>query len=302
MSQSSNEVLMIEPLHFGSNPETLADNHFQHSCNSSKEALHAQRKAREEFHGLRLKLEEAGVTVHAFSDDQSIVTPDSVFPNNWFSTHKESVCVLYPMKAPTRRLERREEIIEFLKSRYQRFYDLSHFEKQHKFLEGTGSLVLDRANKLAYASLSERTNPDLIKEWATILGFDVIIFRSYDQTGALIYHTNVMMNIGTGYAVICLEAIKSAEERDAVRKSLEEHGIELITITLEQLHAFCGNVIEVRSKDGRLLLVMSATANSAFTDEQLKKIESYAEPLFVPLDTVERYGGGSARCMLAKIF
>jgi hypothetical protein len=296
--QSTHVVLMIEPVRFYSNPSTQIDNAFQTPGTEADDLVQA--RALSEFHGLRDVLERNGVTVEVWRDRVEANTPDSIFPNNWFSTHREGSCVLYPMRSKIRRGERRPDVIAWFQSHYPTLIDLTVYEAEERFLEGTGSLVLDRMRRVAYACVSPRTDRDLVERWCEIMGYAPCIFTSVDGDGTPIYHTNVMMSVGTGYAVLCAESIPDHEERAAVIRSLELGGAEIVEITPSQMNEFCGNVLEL-SGNGRALLAMSSRAYSGFTEDQRAKLGQYAHLVYAPLDTIERLGGGSARCMIAEI-
>ena len=230
--------------------------------------------------------------------------PDAIFPNNWVSFHEDGTVVLYPMCAENRRSERRMEIIEALGTefRIEKIVDLSHFENEGRFLEGTGSIMFDHENKIAYACLSPRTDAALFDEVSQTLGYTPISFRAVDAKGRAIYHTNVMMCIGVGFAVICLESIENAEEKETVVESLKRSGLEIIDISFEQMNKFAGNMLEVSGKNGKVFLVQSQRAFDSLRKEQIAVLEKYCELLPIPIPTIETIGGGSARCMMAEIF
>ena len=293
-------VLMIEPIGFRSNPETVADNAFQRAPGGeSPQALEIA--AREEFARLREVLESRGVEVEwrpAAADRES---PDAVFPNNWFSTHRDGKLVLYPMMAPSRRRERREEVVDALRERYPDVVDFTSHEADDRFLEGTGSLVIDERAGIVYASESPRTDRRLVYEWAERMGLAPIVFRATDATGRPIYHTNVVMSVGSEWAVVCADAIDPLD-RSEVLASLAETGRETLFLSLEQMAAFCGNVLELENERGDTLVVMSTRAFHAFTREQRSALEKHAELVHADLATIETHGGGSARCMLAELY
>lgn len=316
----TNKVLMVRPVAFGYNSQTAENNKFQQ--NGFEEG--AQQKALEEFDNYVKELREAGIEVLVVEDTPEPHTPDSIFPNNWFSTHSaeelssddaqdgadgKSTIVLYPMFAPNRREERGKNVMERLKEHYGNSYNLVDFtesEKEGAFLEGTGSLILDRENKIAYACISPRTDEDLLDEWADRLGYDYCSFEATDDDGTPIYHTNVMMCIGSRYAIVCLDAIENIEERMTLIEVVEESGKEIFEITLEQMESFAGNMLELQGKDAmgksRAVLVMSKTAKESLDSEQLHLLQNYATIVAPDLDCIEKNGGGSARCMIAEIF
>jgi len=305
--QSTNVVLMVTPTHFGYNRETK-DNQFCEIVGMHETMVVSE--ATKEHAGLVRMLREAGVQVHLFGHSPG--TPDAVFPNNWFSTHsvkegKETLLVLYPMKAPNRRLERSPEKISFLMNRLgcKQVVNLANCEQERTppFLEGTGSFVLDRSNRIAYLALSERSNKDLAKEWVKRVDYnELITFNTADKQGKPIYHTNVMMSIGTDWAVVCSEAVSIKWQRDELLKLIRKNSSVVVDISLAQVNEFCGNIIEVQGKVG-LIIVMSKRAHEAFTDEQkrllLQKVDRF---LVAPFDTVERVGGGGVRCAIGELF
>lgn len=290
---------MVEPIGFRSNPETLADNAFQRPPGEeSPQAIEIA--AREEFARLREALESRGIEVEWRSARGNREAPDAVFPNNWFSTHAAGRLVLYPMRSPTRRLERREEIIEELRARYPEVIDLTAQESEDRFLEGTGSLVIDERGGIVYASESPRTDRRLVEEWAQQFDLDPFIFRATDAEGRAIYHTNVVMSVGSDWAVVCVEAVDPLD-RSELLATLAETGHDTIDISLEQMQAFCGNVLELENDRGEKLVVMSDRAFHAFSDEQRAALSAHAELVHADLTTIETHGGGSARCMLAEL-
>ncbi len=301
--QITNHVLMVRPVGFGYNEETAANNLFQRN-DESLSAEDIQQRAEKEFDALVDKLTAAGVDVIVVEDNKEPHTPDAVFPNNWVTFHQRGMVATYPMFSYKRRQERREDIINEVSERFG-FRDRIHFEHleaQNRFLEGTGSLLLDRLNKLAYACLSERTHREALKEFCKWLNYKEISFTAVDANGAKIYHTNVMMALGEHLAVICLESIPDENERKTVINSLRETGREIIDITFDQMHAFAGNMLQVSGKDGQSFMVMSQAARDSLTPEQVAQIEKHTTILSSPIPTIETYGGGSVRCMMAEIF
>ncbi|HCT94836.1 MAG: amidinotransferase [Bacteroidetes bacterium GWE2_39_28] len=298
--QSTNKILMVRPSNFGFNSQTSANNAFQ------KEgfAEMANEKATAEFDNFTAMLKDADVEVMVINDTPEPHTPDSVFPNNWFSTHEGGTLVLYPMFAPNRRLERKEGVINFLKSnfKFKRVVDLTDFEKKEKFLEGTGSMILDRDNCIAFACRSQRTDEEVLEQFCDELEYDYLIFDACDSSGKPIYHTNVMMCVGSAIAIVCLDAVDDINQREDLIGLIEESDKTIIEISLEQMEEFAGNMLEVRGKEGQPLLVMSARAKRALTNEQVSKLEKYCKIIAPELETIENNGGGSARCMMAEIF
>lgn len=293
--QAPSAVVMIRPHHFRSNPETMADNAFQ---TASSKDLTGQALA--EFDAVVTKLESAGVTVHSF-DDLNTDTPDSVFPNNWFSTHGGGHIAIYPMYAENRRSERRPDVIEFLKSHYrvQDVIDYSGLEHDGLALEGTGAMVLDHIGRIAYVARSHRASPVLLERFCTHFGFEPMVFDAIDAAGKPVYHTNVLMGIGTEYALIGLDMIPDAIRRAEVVQRLEECGHTVIDLKAEQIHAFAGNAIELTGHDGRIL-ALSETAYAALQPEQISLIERSAALLPLSVPAIES-AGGSVRCMIAGV-
>jgi hypothetical protein len=299
--QSTSTILMIRPIKFGYNEQTANSNAFQN--NIDLKAEEAQANALKEFDGFVAMLRGNSVNVIVIEDTLSPHTPDSIFPNNWISFHDNGDIFLYPMQAENRRLERREDIIRKLEENYnvKHVIDLSRFEAQNQFLEGTGSMVLDRQNKLAYACLSPRTDAEVLEAFSKHENYKILLFNSVDANNQPIYHTNVVMCIGTAFAVICLESIKDEEEKQLVIDTLKESGKEVIDITFDQMNQFAGNMLEVENTSGEKLLVMSQKAYQSLTTEQVATLSKYARLIYADLDTIETLGGGSARCMLAEV-
>lgn len=294
---------MIRPARFESNPQTAASNRFQGK--TGRTPADQQAAALAEFERLRQALEAAGVRVLAFDDTPEPHTPDAVFPNNWVSFHADGTVVLYPMEAQNRRLERRQDIVEALAAKHgflvREVVDLSHHEADGHYLEGTGSMVLDRVNRIAYACLSSRTHLDPLGEFAQRLDYDVLTFDAVDEGGAPIYHTNVLMNVGEALAVICAEAIPREEQRAAVLESLANSGHEVMPLSFAQLQAFAGNMLELRSAAGGRVVALSQQALDSLTREQQDTLNANGQVLSVPIDVIEASAGGSVRCMLAEI-
>ncbi len=302
-SQLAGAVLMVRPVRFYSNPLTAASNRFQ--GNTVLSAGEQQRAALEEFEALAAALEHAGIEVVVVDDTEDPPTPDAIFPNNWITTHADGTVVLYPMEAVNRRTERRHDVIDLLVTRYgfhvKRIIDLSPHERYGHYLEGTGSLVLDRPRRLAYACLSSRTHLDALGDFSQQLDYEVLAFDAVDRDGRAIYHTNVMMNLGERLAVICLESIRREDQREAVVRSLEDSGHEIVDLSYDQLEAFAGNMLELRAANGGRVLAMSAQARNSLTPAQLETIEANAKIVSASIDRIEASAGGSVRCMLAEI-
>ncbi len=300
MQQSTNAVLMIRPFRFYPNPETAADNAFQQAV-AAGEMPAISAAAQREFDEAVTTLRDAGVTVHVVDDTATPEKPDAVFPNNWFSTHHDGRVALYPMYSAARRRERRLDVIEELRKHYQitEVIDYSAEETAGRALEGTGSLVLDHVNKLAYASLSERTHPQLLRRFCDDFGYEAVTFRSVDADGRPIYHTNVIMCVASEFAVIGLSMIADEAERMGVQNLLESTGKEIIELSAPQIGEFAGNALELHNEREKLL-VLSTRAASALSSEQRSRIEEHARLVPLTLPTIE-LAGGSARCMMATI-
>jgi hypothetical protein len=299
-TQSTNSVLMIRPVRFYPNPETAADNAFQRDANCGSDALTLM--ARKEFDAAVQTLRAAGVNVHVFEDTAEPEKPDAVFPNNWMSTHHDGRIALFPMYSALRRRERRQDIVDELRKHYRvtEVIDYSAFEDEGFCLEGTGSLVFDHVNKIAYVSLSNRSSPKVIRRFADDFSYAPVTFTSLGSNGQPIYHTNVMMCIGTGFAMVGLEMIPDKAAQQQVRARLEKTGKEIVELSADQIANFAGNTIELQNKSGEKQLVLSSRAARALTEEQRKTLTRYARLLPLELPTIE-LGGGSARCMIATI-
>jgi hypothetical protein len=298
--QSTNNILMIRPVNFGFNAQTADSNAFQVQ-QADQQAV--QQKAVQEFDGFVNVLRENGVNVTVIEDTPEPHTPDSIFPNNWVSFHDTGDIFLYPMQAENRRLERREDIIRQLEENFaaKHIIDLSRFEAKNQFLEGTGSMVLDRENKIAYACLSPRTDTEVLKAFCDYTGYKAVTFDAFDPNGKAIYHTNVLMCIGSHFAVICLNSVTNTAEKEIVIQSLKTTGKQIIDISFEQMNQFAGNMLEVRNAEGETLIVMSLTAYGSLTDTQRTELSVSGELIYADIKTIETNGGGSARCMIAEV-
>ncbi|MCA1441921.1 amidinotransferase [Ensifer sp. IC4062] len=297
--QAPKSVVMIRPHHFTPNPMTAADNAFQ-SQDDKRSAAAVAGKAFDEVTRMAEGLAEAGVTVHVF-EDESVSTPDSVFPNNWFSTHSGGHVAIYPMYSPSRQKERRGDVMEMLKNEYrvQDVIDYSGLEKDHVYLEGTGAMVLDHIGRVAYAVRSNRTNEVALERFCTHFNFEPMVFDAVDRSGKPIYHTNVLMCIGTEFALLGTQMIPDVERRQEVVARLEETGREVVALSIEQIENFAGNAIELEASDGRVL-ALSARAYEALDRTQVATIERSAKLLPFDVPTIE-LAGGSVRCMLAGV-
>src|SRR5213078_2888369 len=300
LTQSTNSVLMIRPCRFYPNPETAADNAFQRDADRGSDALTLA--ARNEFDAAVQTLRAAGVNVHVFEDTAEPEKPDAVFPNNWVSTHDDGRIALFPMYSALRRRERRQDIVEELRKHYRvtEVIDYSVFEEEGCRLEGTGSLVFDHLNNIAYASLSNRSNPKVIERFANDFSYEPVTFTSTGSNGQPIYHTNVMMCIGTAFAMVGLKMIGTKAERRHVRERLEKAGKEIVELSADQIANFAGNAIELHNQSGEKLLGLSSRAARALTGEQRERLSRCARLVPLELPTIE-LGGGSARCMIATI-
>jgi len=294
---------MIRPHIFGSNPLTVESNAFQHrALRDDVESI--KEKAKEEWEAFVHILKEKEVQLSLYDDLPERETPDATFPNNWISFHGEGQIVLYPMFAPNRRRERRMDIVEdFLNCGKIELWDMaSECEDRGLFLEGTGSLVLDRKHKVAYACVSERTHAEAFDHWTQRMGYQGMIFQAIDEKGQAIYHTNVMMCIGESFVLVCMDALPDPQAREALRQKIKTSGRKLVAITIEQMHAFAGNMLEIKNLHGDSFLVMSKRAHDSLTEIQLRELTAHAEAMVIPLDVIETYGGGSVRCMMAEVF
>lgn len=306
--QTTDHVLMVRPCRFGYNAETAVNNAFQKQ-ESQDAAEQIAARALEEFDAYVQLLRDEGVTVEVMQDSVTPSTPDSIFPNNCVSTHLDRLpdgtmrrtVVLYPMFAENRRKEI-TKLLAGCDSNFEIAIDLGGYESRGLFLEGTGSLILDRERHIAYACSSPRTSEEVVREWARLLGYRYFLFDAADSNGTPIYHTNVMMHVGTEVAVVCLDAIPDAAKRSELVSLLEESGKSIVEISLEQMASFAGNMLEVRSTSGRKILVMSAAAKASLTAGQLEFLESRLKIVSPDLTAIETAGGGSARCMLAEIY
>lgn len=300
--QTSFQILLIQPASFGYNEQTALSNTFQNKVDNDGNA--AATMALAEFKLFAEQLRKNEIDVFVFEDSTNPVKPDAVFPNNWISMHDEGKVILYPMCAPNRRLERNNDVIEEIKRMFivNDVIDLSRYEKENRFLEGTGSIVFDHDNKKAYACISPRTDEQILIEVCKLLNYQPVIFHSVDENGVAIYHTNVMMCIAEKFAVICLESIANKEERIMVSQSLEDSNHEIIDISFEQVKYFAGNMLAIHNRHSEKFLAMSQSAFDSLIENQKKVLEKYCTLLPLNVKTIETVGGGSARCMMAEIF
>jgi len=307
MNQTTNAILMIRPVAFRMNEQTTVNNYYQKVLDGLLPAT-VNAKAQQEFDAFVEKLRAVGIEVTVVDDSEDSDTPDSVFPNNWISFHDNGDVALYPMFAENRRLERREEILDLLEEKgfvIENVVDYTSAEDDNIFLEGTGSIVLDRQNGKAYCALSSRADEELFIEFCEDFEFTPVIFEAFQTVNGerkLIYHTNVMMTVGETFAVICADSIDDKKERKMVLDSLRGDDKEVILITEDQAGNFAGNMLEVKGANDRRYLVMSSSAYNSLTKKQIAQLEEHVTILHSSLDTIEACGGGSARCMMAEIF
>ncbi len=298
----TDRVMMIRPSNFGYNPETAVNNSFQRIPRGTSKAI--AEKATVEFDNLVALLQQNGVAVEVIEDTPKPVKPDALFPNNWISFHTSGTLITYPMFAPSRRLERREDIIDTISKKYavKRRYSFEMYESHDAFLEGTGSMVLDRVNRVCYACLSRRTDITLLNKFGLIMGYEIVHFNAFDAEGSPIYHTNVLMALGEDFVVICRAAVKNIEDWQKLSKHFKRTQKSVVEINQEQMNHFAGNMLQLKNKYQERLLVMSSQAYQCLTDVQLKVLSKDSKILHTDLNTIETYGGGSARCMIAEIF
>ncbi len=305
MQQLTRNIMMIRPANFGFNTQTAENNAFQ-----SKDKIHNPEVlkdiAKSEFDTMVSVLREKGVRVLVIDDTVEPVKPDAIFPNNWISFHENGVLITYPMYAPNRRIERREDIIEKIGEKFKisNRYSFDFYENDDDplFLEGTGSMIFDRPNNLVYACLSQRTDATLLDKFNVLMGTRSIVFKSLDRTGQEIYHTNVMMSLGEDFVVICMESIPDEDSRKQLYKVFEQTGKEVIEISLKQVESFAGNMLEVKGNNNKRYLCMSQSAYDSLKKEQKDRLSTKTELLPISINNIEKFGGGSVRCMMAEIF
>ncbi|TKK69868.1 amidinotransferase [Ilyomonas limi] len=302
MKQTATTLLMIRPASFGFNAETAASNVFQGSVPMSEHQV--QVKAVEEFDRFTNTLKVHGIDVLVIEDTPYPVKPDAVFPNNWFCTLQDGTVATFPMHTANRRIEVRNDLIQTLKDNYivTNTEDWTTYDADNLFLEGTGSMIIDHENKIIYACLSPRTNKTLLEQFAQAHGYTAVSFHAMDEKGIEVYHTNVMMHIGVDYTVICLDTIKDETERKQVVDSLNKTGHKIINISMEQVHHYAGNMLQVKSNDGVLYTILSQQAYNSLDGQQKQQLQEHTNLLPVNIDTIETVGGGSVRCMMAEIF
>lgn len=301
-SQAPSSIFMVRPAAFGFNAQTAGSNAFQVDGTDDAAAVH--QKALQEFDRMVDLLRSHDIDVHVFEDTPVPVKPDAVFPNNWVSFHEDGRVMLYPMLAGNRRLERRATVVETLAESFEvtEITDWSGEELKNNFLEGTGSVVFDYVNKLAYANRSPRTNEQLVNKLCALIGYKPIVFDAVDEKGNPIYHTNVLMCIGSKFAVICLDAIHDDDDQEKILSALAGTQHKVVAISYAQMNAFAGNMMEVASKNGELFVLLSEQAFHSLLPGQVDAISRFAEMIPIAIPTIEKFGGGSVRCMVAGIF
>ena len=304
-TQATHTIIMIEPVAFAFNPETAVNNFFQQGSNTPEHIIHQQ--ALHEFRNMVKLLRDRGVQVMVYPDTAEPHTPDSIFPNNWISFHEDGRIALYPMYAVNRRYERRTDIIQDVTGKQLdavHIIDYSKYESENRFLEGTGSMILDRENKIAYAALSERTDKKLFNGFCEDFGYLPVSFSAFQQVGDQrlpVYHTNVLLCIADTYVVVCLDSIDNEREQDMLKTSFRETGKAIIEITEAQMQCFAGNMLQVKNMKDQYYLVMSQSAYDSLNQNQIKELKKRNELIICPVPTIEKYGGGSVRCMMLEV-
>lgn len=307
MKQITDTILMVRPVNFRMNEQTAVNNYYQRVLSNITPDT-VQARALQEFDGFVEKLQKAGIHVLVIEDTETPDTPDSIFPNNWISFHESGDVALYPMFAENRRPERREEVLEMIEAAgfvIHNMVDYTSAEDENIFLEGTGSLILDRKHGVAYCALSPRADEELFIEFCEDFEYTPVVFTAYQTVNGQrlpIYHTNVMMCLGDTFAVICLDCIDDKSERKNVLKHLKDTGKEVIAITEDQVNSFAGNMLQLKNREGKKFIIMSNAAYQSLSREQVQKLQKHGELLYSSLDTIEACGGGSARCMMAEVF
>lgn len=301
MKQTTNTVFLISPTSFGFNPETAKSNIFQHEVDQGMDVI--QYNAQREWEQVCALLVKEKINVIAIMDTHTPQKPDALFPNNWITTHEDGKVIVYPLLAHNRRVEKRMDILSQMSKKYMvtDIIDLSYFEKEEKFLEGTGSMVFDREHKIIYSCLSARTHIEPLKHVAKILGYEVVTFHAFDHS-VPIYHTNVFMAVGSKWVAICMDAIPDEKERETLKNSFAKTGKEIIHLTKEQIDAFAGNMLELESLDGETKIIMSKTTIRSLTENQIRAFMFYGDIISNDVPTIEKVGGGGIRCLLAELF
>ncbi|MEZ4826939.1 MAG: arginine deiminase-related protein [Bacteroidia bacterium] len=297
----ASHILMVRPAAFGFNDQTAESNAFQHK-NTRLAPEEIQARAASEFDTFVGILKEAEVEVTVIDDTPAPRKPDAIFPNNWISFHPQKTICLYPMLAPNRQAEVREDIVAQFSGSSTEVIDFRNYAAPEQYLEGTGSMILDRAEKVVYACISPRTNPALLNKFCEVLGYRAVIFHATDENGQEIYHTNVLMGLGAGFSLICLDAIRSVAEKEMVIGELLSGGFEVIPLSFDQINQFAGNMLQIKNRSGQWITVLSRRAWFSLSETQMEKISLYSQVLVIPLDVIETFGGGSVRCMMAEVF
>jgi hypothetical protein len=305
MEQLTNHILMIRPANFGFNEETAVNNAFQ-STEKINDVEALKNVAIAEFDNMVATLRNKGIDVTVIKDTQTPIKPDAIFPNNWISFHDNGAVITYPMFAQNRRIERRDDIIEQIGEQFtvKNRYGFEFYENDSEpiFLEGTGSMILDRPNKIVYACLSPRTSPILLDKFNVLMGTKSCVFNSVDRHGKEIYHTNVMMALGEDFVVICMDSIPDENSKMQLMSLFEKTGKEVVSITFDQMEAYAGNMLEVKANDGQRYLCMSQSAFESLTEAQKLRLSAKTNILPLPIPNIEKFGGGSVRCMMAEVF
>ena len=304
MSQTiTDTVLMVRPKNFGFNTETALSNAFQ-SKEGSENGDKIAKDALIEFDYMVNTLRSHDIDIVVIEDTETPIKPDSVFPNNWFTTHEEGKIITFPLTAVSRRAERREDIVEKLQNDYgfDKRYGFEYLEKEEQYLEGTGSMILDRDNRIIYACLSPRTDIRVLEKYAVLINYQKLIFHSFDQNEQPIYHTNVMMAMGKDFVVICLDSITDPDEHDELIRAFSQTDKHVINITMAQMNQFAGNMLQVKSKLGEPYLIMSKSAYDSLNIGQIDDLQRFTKILSIPIPIIEKYGGGSVRCMMAEVY
>ncbi len=301
-SQCADKILMVRPARFGYNLQTAKTNAFQNAETSDDESLNDLVKL--EFDSFVKKLTEADIQVIVADDTENPIKPDAIFPNNWLTTHSDGVMITYPMFAHNRRSERSEHILLYLSRNFHvhQRYSFEFFEEEGKYLEGTGSMILDRQHRIVYACISARTSPELLDRFALLRNYKLVMFHAHDPSGIPVYHTNVIMAVGETEAVICLECIENENEKNQITESLLNTGKKIVELSWEQVLRFAGNMLQVKNKSGKRYWVMSESVMHSLNEDQKKILTGHSGIVNVGIPTIEKYGGGSARCMMAEIF
>jgi hypothetical protein len=307
IKQSTATIVMVPPDHFRYNLQTAKTNPFQHSPkNIHKQTQEIRNSALNEFNEMVKKLRKNGVTVHILPSRSDVTTPDAVFPNNWFSHHIEDKLVIYPIQTDNRRQERQKDallsIIAKAGLKKPTIIDISIDEEKELFLESTGSMIFDRVHNVTFAMASPRTIKETFEKWCSLMNYEGVFIQSTTQHAKAVYHTNINMSIGSDFAVVCFDVIKNKKEQKMVKEKLESLGKEVISISLDQVYQFCGNILELSTKSGKKIIAMSDTARKGFTKKQIAIMEKYCTIVSFSIPTIEKIGGGGVRCMIAEIF